>query len=116
MLRHLSLPRFSFLRVDYISQNPDPKTKRHYWLNYTAEPWYVFPTLQERWGVKGWARWAMGKSLPGDKGAHYHPQGYHIHELGPRPLSTNEIPGKEAAGMILNQAGSRGCPFAMLRS
>lgn len=53
---------------------------------YTISPWYVKPTLKNRWGFAAWKTWLKGGVLPGDGGEKYFPQGFVASELGPTAL------------------------------
>lgn len=39
VLRHLTLPRPYYLRINFLSDDPDPKTGRYYRNGYQSEPW-----------------------------------------------------------------------------
>ncbi|KAI0547015.1 hypothetical protein F4679DRAFT_555536 [Xylaria curta] len=108
-LRYLSLPRlFAVERHG----DPDPKTGRmHMRMPYGNHPFYVKPTIWNRWGPKAWAIWLYGGKIPGDNPAQYMPQGYTWTDLGP----VNRIGlGVEEMGVDVERlrAGDRGgCPF-----
>ena len=84
ILRHLTLPRPYFMRHDVFSESPDPKTGRHFIIDWSAAPYYVRPTVWNRWGPAAWMRWIMGLPLPGDQGGMYFPEGYNTPDLGPK--------------------------------
>ncbi|RAQ44109.1 hypothetical protein AFGD_011356 [Aspergillus flavus] len=67
ILRYLVLPRpllFRQLRV-----NPDPEERSPHRVRiWEAYPYYVAPTLWNRWGPYAWITWAQGRPLPGDDG------------------------------------------------
>jgi hypothetical protein len=53
---------------------------------YTGAPYFVAPTLWNRWGFGAWWWWILGLPLPGDKendGDKYQSHGYCIPQLGP---------------------------------
>ncbi|OGM48182.1 hypothetical protein ABOM_002087 [Aspergillus bombycis] len=82
ILRHLVLPRpliFRQLRV-----NPDPEERSphpvHIW---EAHPYYVAPTLWNRWGLYAWIAWFQGRPLPGDDGDWFMPRGFDTRDIGP---------------------------------
>jgi len=81
ILRHLVLPRPSFLGLQRTSANKSEN--RTYMVDYFAAPYYVKPTIFNRWGPAAWISWLSGLPLPGDDGGKYGPQGYKIVELGP---------------------------------
>ncbi|MCJ1466027.1 hypothetical protein MMC07_004646, partial [Pseudocyphellaria aurata] len=81
-LRHLALPRPSFLRVSPLSDTPTEQGS--YFTNkYEAAPFYVQPTVWSRWQPTAWMSWCLGLPLPGDDGDRYFPKGYRIAEVGP---------------------------------
>ncbi len=108
-LRHLALPRFSELRRH---GDPDPKTGRiHMRITYGNYPFYVKPTLWNRWGPKAWAIWLYGGKVPGDNAEEYMPQGFLWTDMGPRNrigLGTKEM---EADAQRMRTTGRGGCPF-----
>ncbi|KAI0903096.1 hypothetical protein F4823DRAFT_629682 [Ustulina deusta] len=108
-LRHLALPRFSELRRH---GDPDPKTGRiHMRITYGNYPFYVKPTLWNRWGPKAWAIWLYGGKIPGDNAEEYMPQGFLWTDMGPRNrigLGTKEM---EADAQRMRATGRGGCPF-----
>ncbi|KAK3615931.1 hypothetical protein LTR56_026296 [Elasticomyces elasticus] len=53
---------------------------------YIAHPWYIRPTLYNRWSLNSWLIRMVGGSVPGDEGLKYYPQGYIVTELGPENL------------------------------
>ncbi|KAJ5798822.1 uncharacterized protein N7503_006327 [Penicillium pulvis] len=83
VLRYFMLPRPSFLRVTNVSSQPDEKD-RFFMTNWEAAPYYVKPTLWNRWGPMAWLTWALGRPVPGDEGDKYRPSGYHINDIGPK--------------------------------
>ncbi|KAI0859656.1 hypothetical protein F4860DRAFT_244143 [Xylaria cubensis] len=108
-LRYLALPRlFAVERHGDI----DPKTGRmHMRMPYGNHPFYVKPTVWNRWGPKAWAIWLYGGKVPGDNPGQYMPQGYTWTDLGP----TNRMGlGVEEMGVDaerLRASDRRGCPF-----
>lgn len=54
---------------------------------YIISPWYVKPTLKNRWGLAAWETWLNGGILPGDGGNNYFPQGFVASELGTTALT-----------------------------
>jgi hypothetical protein len=79
--------------------------------NYGNYPFYVKPTVWNRWGPVAWVLWAAGGKLPGDDPLEFRPQGYSFSDLGPE----NRIgQGKEhlkAEVERLSSKGMGGCPF-----
>lgn len=108
-LRYLALPRFSPVERH---GDIDPKTGRiHLLFPYGNYPFYVKPTIWNRWGPKAWAIWLYGGKIPGDNPDQYMPQGYLWTDLGP----TNRMGlGVEEMAVDIERfkaADRRGCPF-----
>ena len=80
-LRHLALPRPHFFRTLHVTEAAD-KDGRFFMLDYDAQPWYVRPTVWSRWHPGAWVFWAMGLSLPGDRGDMFCPTGFRTREVG----------------------------------
>ncbi|KAL8688427.1 MAG: hypothetical protein Q9224_004887 [Gallowayella concinna] len=109
-LRHFCLPRFIPLtRLPKLSPtNPNrmnlPRARMH--------PWYIRPTLFNRWGLQALlARWT-GEALPGDD-ERFMPEGFLTRELGPPGLigkggAEQEI---ELVRVRSLAKGGRECPF-----
>jgi len=78
---------------------------------YQAEPYYVAPTLWNRWGPLAWVKRVSGLPVPGDKPGEYQPGGFLTVEVGPK--------GREKAGKreheegmdVLMRQERGGCPF-----
>lgn len=66
--------------------NPDPQTGRFHQLNYVTYPFYVRPSLSNRYGPSTWTSWVLGIPLPGDGNGRYRPQGYSIADAGPEKM------------------------------
>ncbi|KAL2870535.1 oleate hydratase [Aspergillus lucknowensis] len=82
-LSHLALPRADFQRIEIFTDKPN-EYGRYYVNMYDAIPYYVKPTIWNRWGPAAWVRWAMGMPLPGDEDDKYYPLGFDLEDLGPR--------------------------------
>jgi hypothetical protein len=55
--------------------------------SYIGAPYFVAPSVWNRWSPGAWWWWMLGLPLPGDKprnGSTYHPGGYSIPQVGPR--------------------------------
>ncbi|GAW24925.1 hypothetical protein ANO14919_145210 [Xylariales sp. No.14919] len=108
-LRYLALPRFS--EVQRIGET-DPRTGRmHTRLPYGNYPFYVKPTLWNRWGPKAWAIWLYGGKVPGDNPEEYMPQGYLWTDLGPKNRMGLGAEEMEVDVKMMRAAGRGGCPF-----
>lgn len=110
-IRYLSPPRPYFLRYDVFTENPD-ENGRNFFQYWDIVPYYVKPTLWNRWGPAAWVRRVMGLPLPGDDGDRYYPRGYRTSEVGPRYFE-----GKGSAKMVeiksvLARKRRGQCPFA----
>ena len=82
-------------------------------LNYSFGnyPFYLKPTLWNRWGPKAWVIWLAGGKLPGNDAEEFMPRGYSFSTIGPKK---REHKGK--AEMELNvddllHSTRGGCPF-----
>jgi len=107
VLRYLMLPRPEALRVIALSGEKNQFGK-YWWNKYLGMPYYVKPSLGQRWEPKAWIRWAMGVPVPGDEGQKFSPDGYKIEDLGP-------VIGKkgwEGEKMKVTEVGRRRCPVA----
>ena len=80
IIRHLHLPRFS--PATHKSDKPDPKTGRYHFKEFVIGPWYMPPTLWNRWGpwalIARIAGWPV--VIPGQCGS----DGYDIADVGPK--------------------------------
>ncbi|KAI1439893.1 hypothetical protein F5Y02DRAFT_424805 [Annulohypoxylon stygium] len=109
-LRYLSLPRPSFLtieptrvidpegpysQVDTPNGAPLQHQSRTLLTSYVAEPYYVKPTIWNRWGPGAWWWWFLGHPLPTQEDQHYIPGGYLIPEIGPRQGKTPTVQARE---------------------
>ncbi|OTA98099.1 hypothetical protein M426DRAFT_326255 [Hypoxylon sp. CI-4A] len=109
VMRYLTLPRlFEFKRL----KDPDPKTGRmtqH--IPYGNFPFYIQPTLWNRWGPAAWAVWLYGGKVPGDDPEEYMPQGYLVSDLGPKNRMGLGIQEVEENAKKIRASGWGGCPF-----
>lgn len=114
LLRYLSLPRPGFMRVNRSSE-VDPKTGLVNSTYYQAHPFYVKPTLLNRYGPEAWITWALGGDLPGDKGTAFSPEGYKIESVGPKYMYGKGKADMEKTLDVLKAERTGGCPFAFAR-
>ncbi|CAJ2499659.1 Uu.00g025120.m01.CDS01 [Anthostomella pinea] len=109
VLRYLTLPRF--FEVKRLG-DPDPTSGRmHTRFPYGNYPYYIKPTIWNRWGPKAWAVWLYGGKLPGDNPDEYMPQGYTFTDFGPKNrmgLGEEEME-VDVTRMMASSWG--GCPF-----
>jgi len=108
-LRHLALPRPFFLRHNKVTEFPDAKGRYHR-TEYESEPWYMESNFRNRWGFQAWAKWLVGKPIPGNA---YKPQGYLIPEVGPKSLEGKGMKEFELTKDKLMSDGRGGCPFSV---
>lgn len=110
LLRHLSLPRPTFLQVHDTAVEADPKTGRYHLKSWQAQPWYVPKTA--RWGLQGWlTRLLPNGVLPGDDGDRYVSDGYRIEDVGPRAFVGKGLETIKAEKERLRGTRTAGCPF-----
>ncbi|CAG8172083.1 unnamed protein product [Penicillium olsonii] len=109
-LRHLALPRPSYLRLDVFTQEPN-QYGRHWVTIYEGAPYYVRPTIWNRWGPTAWLKWALGRPLPGDEGDKYYPRGYFAPDLGPKYFEGKGRKELEVLKETLRQQRKGQCPF-----
>lgn len=114
VLRFLALPRPELLRARQVRDEPDAQGRRTLRL-YDNFPYYVKPTLMNRWSPGAWVSWLMGQPLPGDEG--FMPEGFLTEQVGPKMFQDNGRRGgewdKEAAATKerLRRERTGGCPF-----
>ncbi|KAI1452440.1 hypothetical protein F4805DRAFT_28548 [Annulohypoxylon moriforme] len=109
-LRYLCLPRPGFLTIEptrvidpegpYSQTNlsngaPLQHQNRTILTSYVAAPYYVKPTIWNRWGPGAWWWWSLGHPLPAQDDKHYIPEGYLIPEIGPRQGKTVAVQARE---------------------
>ncbi|KAI9814379.1 MAG: hypothetical protein M1827_003235 [Pycnora praestabilis] len=109
LLRHLTLPRL--FRYHTVSPNPTAMGNL-YLLDYDALPFYIQPTLLNRWGPGAWIVWLLGNPLPGDGGEKYQPKGYRINECGPLSMRGKGLVSMDEIKARLRTERTGGCPFA----
>lgn len=109
-LRYLALPRPDYKRLDVFTDKPN-EHGRHFLLQFEGAPYYVRPTIWNRWGPVAWAKWALGQPLPGDDGDKYYPQGYYAPDLGPKYFEGKGRKELEAMKLGLQESRQGQCPF-----
>jgi hypothetical protein len=113
-LRYLALPRPALLRVRQVRDKPDFQGRRTLTL-YDNFPYYVKPTLMNRWGLGAWTSWLMGQPLPGDEG--FMPEGFLTEKVGPKMFEDKRKRGgdweteAEETERRLRRERTGGCPF-----
>ncbi|KOC12022.1 hypothetical protein AFLA70_207g002031 [Aspergillus flavus AF70] len=84
VLRYLSLPRPDFMVVKVLEAEPDPTTGRYAIKEWLDNPWYVKPTLLNRWGPKSWSVRLFGTGNVPTKNGPFRDEGYDIKAIGPQ--------------------------------
>ena len=114
-LRYFSLPRPYFMRSRNLSDEPS-KEGKYFMTRWETVPWYVKPTLRNRWSLQSWWSWIMRQPYPGADGDKYRPNGYKIPEIGPRSMQGRggEYM-KESKERIVTER-MKGCPFVRAKA
>ncbi|KAI9373083.1 hypothetical protein BJX61DRAFT_408200 [Aspergillus egyptiacus] len=109
-MRYLALPRPYIFRHMTFTEDKTVD-ERIFITQWDAAPYYVKPTIWNRWGPAAWYTWALGHPLPGDEGDKYYPNGYYIADVGPKYFEgkgrQSQLEGIE--GLKVSRTG--GCPF-----
>ncbi|KAK6071497.1 hypothetical protein SCUP515_07893 [Seiridium cupressi] len=109
-LRHLALPRFTPLRRHNESTDSVDEPLQLSW-SYGNYPFYVRPTLWNRWGPGAWAIWLYGGKVPGDQPREYMSRGYKFEDLGPVNCTGKGGDEMKADFERMKTKGMGGCPF-----
>ncbi|XXG99320.1 hypothetical protein Hte_005657 [Hypoxylon texense] len=107
-LRHLFLPRFFAIQPTRVvesdisnqqANSPHGALLQHHsrtvLTSYVGAPYYVKPTLWNRWGPGAWWWWFLGHPIPAQDNQHFIAEGYLIPEIGPRLGKTATIQARE---------------------
>jgi hypothetical protein len=113
-LRYIALPRPGFLRYRQVEDKPDSFGRRTF-RKYEAQPFYVRPTLWNRWGPPAWPSRLLGLPLPGDDGDTYYPDGFSVSQVGPKAFVGNGAATADGTKARLRNERTGGCPFVGLR-
>jgi hypothetical protein len=102
------------MRFTILAKEADKEGRRGL-TKYDAHPFYVKPTLQNRWGPSAWVSWSLGLALPGDDGDKYHPRGFLTSEVGPKNFfgKGQAVVEKEKSRIRVERTGK--CPFPRMR-
>lgn len=112
-LRYFALPRPNFMRSCSFTESPDPITGASHVVTWQAEPFYVQPTLWNRWlSPAAIMSRLVGFPLPGDGGLQYHPDGYDLATMGPDKFKDKGRDYLEAEMSVLEQVRRGQCPFS----
>ncbi|KAJ5127176.1 hypothetical protein N7448_007955 [Penicillium atrosanguineum] len=109
-LRYLVPPRPYFLRYISFTEEPD-QSNRFFLTQWEAAPYYVKPTLWNRWGPMAWLTWALGRPVPGDEGDKFYPSGYTIPDVGPKHFEGKGKKELEEMMEQLKEFRTGKCPF-----
>ncbi|KFY43048.1 hypothetical protein V494_02122 [Pseudogymnoascus sp. VKM F-4513 (FW-928)] len=110
-LRHLHLPRSSSRAVKLVDDDPNPLSGLYNFNHKNFQPWYVRPSFWATWSPMAMILRSLGGRAPGTGGDRYHPSGYDLKTIGPKP---QEGKGLEEMDVMVEFMGSRGipgCPF-----
>ncbi|CAH0018899.1 unnamed protein product [Clonostachys rhizophaga] len=109
VIRHLMLPRIFEIKI---LGEQDPSTGRYLLpQSHGNWPFYVKPTLWNRWGPVAWAIRLYGGYVPGNKPAEFMPQGYTFEDVGPVNRANQGKEEMEADLKRLRASKRSGCPF-----
>ena len=115
VLRYFWLPRLSFLPRRVTSKKPS-KDGTFFLTKQDTAPWYVKPTIWNRYGPASWLTRLMGLPLPGDGGQKYFPNGYRIPEVGPVMLRSKGAEFMKNDKEKVAKAMGGGCPFSRMKA
>lgn len=79
-------------------------------------PWYVKPTLWNRFGPSSWISRLRGLPLPGDEGDKYWPKGYRLQDIGPDIMSGKGAEYAKESKERLVKMSAVGCPFGRVKA
>ncbi|EAW16397.1 uncharacterized protein NFIA_057460 [Aspergillus fischeri NRRL 181] len=116
VLRHLALPRPSFLAVKLVHDTPNPETNLYNFDRKGLQPWYVRPTLWSRWGPGALLVRIFGGKMPGSGGDRYLPQGYNLMTIGPEPQKGKGLQEMSLDMEVIKARGVATCPFSQAKS
>ena len=108
VLRYLAPPRPRFMRSRLLAEAVDAEGRRNF-TRYDNQPFYVRPTLMNRWGPGAWLSRLMGLPLPGDEG--FAKEGFKTLELGPKIFQGRGGSAADETIARLRKEGLGACPF-----
>ncbi|KAI4864542.1 hypothetical protein F4820DRAFT_329599 [Hypoxylon rubiginosum] len=114
LLRHACLPRPAFLAVHNVEVDSNPETKLYNFDRLTLQPWYVKPSAWNRWNPKALLLKAAGGRSPGSLGDRYHPGGYDLKTIGPKPQEGKGTEDMAATIEFLKTRSLTECPFSSM--
>ncbi len=79
---------------------------------WAGEPYYIRPTIWNRWGPGAWWAWIQGHPVPGDALEKYYGHGYLISNIGPKKFEGKGHDDVQAIKEKLErQTRKARCPF-----
>ena len=99
LVRYLLPPRYPFSRYEVMTTVPS-KQGTYFLFDYLALPYYVHPTLTNRWGPSAWMRKFQGLPVPGDEGQKFCPMGYSVPSVGPGHGKAEQLAMEEKVAKI----------------
>ncbi|KAF3480136.1 uncharacterized protein GIQ15_05483 [Arthroderma uncinatum] len=108
--RHLMLPRPYCLRVTRHTEAFD-EAAPHSLLVWDNAPYYVKPTLWNRWGPETMYSRMLGRPVPGDDGDKYFPGGFNPPDVGPQRFLGKGKEYHEQTKKRLQVERTGQCPF-----
>jgi hypothetical protein len=109
-MRYLALPRL--IPLNRHAESTESKdTRVNILFSYGNYPFYVKPTVWNRWGPEAWVVWLAGGKLPGDSPEEFMADGYTFPDLGPRNIMGKGIEAMDADIARMKKMGRGGCPF-----
>ncbi|KAK6527210.1 hypothetical protein TWF281_010400 [Arthrobotrys megalospora] len=111
LLRYFTLPRPQFRAVKALHEKPNPKTGLYNFFSTGLQPWYVKKDAWSTWGPSALFVRILGGRLPGSHGDRFHPQGYDLTTIGPKPQEGRGHENMAATMEFLRARNISSCPF-----
>lgn len=103
------MPRY--IPLNRHGNEPDADGYNNIRFSYGNYPFYIKPTIWNRWGPTAWAVWLAGGKLPGDDPEEFKPRGFKFNELGPLTRFGQGDAEMEKDFKRMQAKGMGGCPF-----
>ncbi|OBT48208.1 hypothetical protein VE00_00979 [Pseudogymnoascus sp. WSF 3629] len=110
-LSHLHLPRPSFRAVKLVDDDPNPLSGLYNFNHNNFQPWYVKPSFWAKWSPLAIFVRSLGGRAPGTGGDRYHPSGYDLKTIGPKPQEGKGLDEMKVMVEFMGSRGIPGCPF-----
>ena len=107
-LRYLALPRPTMLASNTTARNQN-SAGRYHMNTMDALPFYVKPTLLNRYGPSSWLARAVGVPLP-EQGK-YCSEGFKAEDVGPETMKGKGLDFVQRSQDSIAQMRTNGCPF-----